>query len=81
MREIFFIKYLFLFRIFFFVQIHLIHLRLYSSKVKLNDVVIVSASRTPVGSFRGGLSSLSAPKLGAVAIQASINTVHDDFHL
>lgn len=47
-------------------------LRLYSSKVKLNDVVIVSATRTPMGSFLGRLSSLSAPKLGAIAIQAAI---------
>ncbi|XP_017754214.1 PREDICTED: acetyl-CoA acetyltransferase, mitochondrial [Eufriesea mexicana] len=53
-------------------KISLINLRLYSSKVKLNDVVIVSATRTPMGSFLGALSSLSAPKLGAIAIQAAI---------
>ncbi|XP_043511485.1 acetyl-CoA acetyltransferase, mitochondrial isoform X1 [Frieseomelitta varia] len=53
-------------------KISLITLRPYSSKVKLNDVVIVSATRTPMGSFLGGLSSLSAPKLGATAIQAAI---------
>ncbi|CAK9831206.1 Acetyl-CoA acetyltransferase, mitochondrial [Anthophora retusa] len=53
-------------------KISVINVRLYSSKVKLNDVVIVSATRTPMGSFLGGLSSLSAPKLGAVAIQATI---------
>ncbi|KOX74160.1 Acetyl-CoA acetyltransferase, mitochondrial [Melipona quadrifasciata] len=47
-------------------------LRLYSCKVKLNNVVIISATRTPMGSFLGGLSSLSAPKLGAIAIQAAI---------
>lgn len=29
------------------------------------DVVIVSAIRTPIGSFMGGLASISAPKLGA----------------
>lgn len=46
--------------------------RLYSSKVKLNDVVIVSAVRTPMGSFLGSLSSMSATKLGAVAIQSAI---------
>ncbi|HRJ65236.1 MAG TPA: hypothetical protein PLR59_12935, partial [Brevundimonas sp.] len=34
------------------------------------DVVIVSAARTPVGSFLGGLSSLPASKLGEVAIRA-----------
>jgi len=46
--------------------------RLYSSKVKLNDVVIVSAVRTPIGSFLGSLSSMSATKLGAVAVQVRI---------
>ena len=33
------------------------------------EVVIVSAARTPIGSFQGSLSSLAAPKLGAVAIR------------
>ncbi|XP_053985895.1 acetyl-CoA acetyltransferase, mitochondrial isoform X3 [Hylaeus volcanicus] len=53
-------------------KIHLISLRAYSSKVKLNDVVIVSAVRTPIGSFLGGLSNVPAPKLGAAAIQAAV---------
>lgn len=44
----------------------------YSSKVSLNEVVIVSAVRTPMGSFRGSLASLSAPQLGAVAAKAAI---------
>jgi acetyl-CoA C-acetyltransferase len=34
--------------------------------------VIVSAARTPIGKFLGGLSPLSAPELGAVAIRAAI---------
>jgi len=34
--------------------------------------VIVSAVRTPIGSFLGSLSQLPAPKLGAVAIQGAI---------
>ncbi len=37
-----------------------------------HEVVIVSACRTPIGSFGGSLSSLSAPKLGAVAIEEAI---------
>ncbi len=37
-----------------------------------NEVVIVSAARTPVGSFLGGLSSLPASKLGEVAIRAAL---------
>lgn len=36
------------------------------------DVVIVAAARTPIGSFQGGLSSLTAPQLGAVAIKAAL---------
>lgn len=38
----------------------------------LRDVVIISAARTPVGSFMGSLSQVPAPKLGAVAIEAAI---------
>ncbi len=36
------------------------------------DVVIVGAARTPIGAFQGSLSSLTAPKLGAVAIKAAL---------
>jgi acetyl-CoA C-acetyltransferase len=36
------------------------------------DVVIVGAARTPVGAFLGGLSPLTAPQLGAVAIRAAL---------
>jgi acetyl-CoA C-acetyltransferase len=36
------------------------------------DVVIVSAVRTAIGKFLGGLSSLPAPKLGAVAIREAV---------
>eukprot|EP01121_Diplochlamys_sp_Union-15-3_P013473 TRINITY_DN4182_c0_g2_i2.p1 TRINITY_DN4182_c0_g2~~TRINITY_DN4182_c0_g2_i2.p1 ORF type:complete len:227 (-),score=42.41 TRINITY_DN4182_c0_g2_i2:36-716(-) len=36
------------------------------------NVVIVGIARTPIGSFNGKLSSLSAPQLGAVAIKASL---------
>jgi acetyl-CoA C-acetyltransferase len=34
------------------------------------DIVIAAAARTPVGSFNGGLSSLPAHELGAIAIRA-----------
>tara|TARA_B110000116_G_scaffold75681_1_gene65704 strand:+ start:901 stop:2085 length:1185 start_codon:yes stop_codon:yes gene_type:complete len=39
---------------------------------KLKDVVIVSAKRTPIGSFQGVFSNLSASKLGALVIQSLI---------
>ncbi len=35
-------------------------------------VYIVSATRTPIGAFQGSLSSVSAPRLGAAAIQAAL---------
>ena len=38
----------------------------------MSDVVIVSAARTPVGSFNGALSSLPAHELGKIAIQAAL---------
>lgn len=34
--------------------------------------VILSASRTPIGAFMGSLASMSAPKLGAVAIKSAV---------
>ncbi|MBD0833604.1 acetyl-CoA C-acyltransferase [Aestuariibaculum sediminum] len=40
-----------------------------------NDVVIVSAARTPIGSFLGALSTLPAPKLGAVAIKGALDKI------
>ncbi|MCB9171056.1 MAG: acetyl-CoA C-acyltransferase [Flavobacteriales bacterium] len=36
------------------------------------EVVIVSAVRTPIGSFLGSLASVPAPRLGATAIQAAL---------
>ncbi len=38
----------------------------------MSKVVIVSAARTPVGSFNGALASLPAHALGAIAIKAAI---------
>ena len=41
-------------------------------------VVIVSAIRTPIGSFMGSLSSLSASKLGAIAIKGAMEKINLD---
>ncbi len=38
----------------------------------MKEVVIVSAVRTPIGSFGGSLKSLSATQLGAIAIKGAI---------
>ena len=40
------------------------------------DVVIVSAVRTPIGSFLGSLSNVSAVDLGAIAISGALNRIN-----
>jgi len=48
----------------------------------LLNSVIISAKRTPVGSFQGSLSSLSAPQLGASVLKEIINTIKcKDIHI
>jgi len=42
----------------------------------MKNVVIVSAVRTPIGSFMGSLSSIAAPKLGAKAIKGALDKVN-----
>jgi acetyl-CoA C-acetyltransferase len=44
----------------------------HGSYFAMSDIVIVSAARTPVGSFLGALSSLPAHELGKLAIQAAV---------
>ena len=39
---------------------------------KPNDVVIITALRTPIGTYKGSLKDLSADKLGALAIKEAI---------
>lgn len=41
--------------------------------MQIDDVVIVSAARTPIGSFGGAFKELSAVQLGAIAIEAAVN--------
>ncbi len=38
----------------------------------MKEVFIISAARTPIGSFMGSLSTVEAPKLGAAAIKGAI---------
>ncbi|MDP2525142.1 acetyl-CoA C-acyltransferase [Maribacter dokdonensis] len=42
----------------------------------MKEVVIVSAVRTPIGSFMGGLSTIPAPKLGAIAIEGALKKIN-----
>ncbi|GCD79250.1 acetyl-CoA C-acyltransferase [Schleiferia thermophila] len=44
----------------------------------MNEVVIVSAVRTPIGSFGGSLSHVPAPELGAVAIRGALSKIQLD---
>ncbi|MCB8932224.1 MAG: thiolase family protein [Fimbriimonadaceae bacterium] len=38
----------------------------------MEDVVILSGVRTPIGAFAGALSSMKAPQLGSIAIRAAL---------
>ena len=44
----------------------------------MKNVVIVSAVRTPIGSFMGSLSSISATELGSVAIRGALDKIKLD---
>jgi acetyl-CoA C-acetyltransferase len=49
-----------------------------------DPIVITAAKRTPIGSFQGKLSALSAPRLGSIAVKAALeasalNTVDEVF--
>ena len=41
----------------------------------LNNVVIVSAVRTPIGNFKGKLSTLKAVEIGSIALKKAIDSV------
>jgi acetyl-CoA C-acetyltransferase len=41
----------------------------------MKEVYIVSATRTPIGSFGGSLASLSAVKLGGIAVQGALRNI------
>jgi acetyl-CoA C-acetyltransferase len=41
----------------------------------MKEVVIVSAVRTPIGSFMGSLSTVPAPRLGAAAIRGALEKI------
>jgi acetyl-CoA C-acetyltransferase len=47
----------------------------------MKKVIITEAKRTPIGSFGGSLSSVSAPKLGSIAIKAVLDSSKIDFNL
>jgi acetyl-CoA C-acetyltransferase len=44
----------------------------------LNDVVIISGCRTPVGKFQGSLTDFTAPQLGAIAVREAVKRAQLD---
>jgi acetyl-CoA C-acetyltransferase len=44
----------------------------------MKKVVIVAAARTPIGSFMGSLSTVTAPQLGAAAIKGALSKINLD---
>lgn len=46
------------------------------SNSSLNDVYVVSSVRSPIGSLKGSLSSLTAPELAAQTIKACLNKIN-----
>ena len=47
----------------------------------MKKIVIVSAARTPIGSFMGALSTVTAPHLGAAAIKGALEKINLDVNL
>jgi acetyl-CoA C-acetyltransferase len=44
----------------------------------MDDIVIISACRTPVGKFQGSLSDLSATQLGAIVVREAVKRANID---
>src|SRR5436853_3578690 len=44
----------------------------------MDDVVIVSAVRTPIGKFQGSLSDFTAPQVGALVVKEAVSRAHLD---
>lgn len=44
----------------------------------MKDVFIVAAKRTPVGSFGGVFTGISAPELGAAVVKGTLDSIHFD---
>jgi acetyl-CoA C-acetyltransferase len=40
---------------------------------KFNEVVIISAARTPIGAYKGSLKDIKADQLGSLVIKEVIN--------
>ena len=47
-------------------------------KNKLNDIVIISAARTPIGTYKGSLKNIKADQLGSIVIKEVIHRANID---
>ena len=52
--------------------------RFASSNIKRTNVVIVGGKRTPIGTFMGGLSQLTAPHLGSITTTRALSSCNVD---
>jgi acetyl-CoA C-acetyltransferase len=60
------------------IKINYFRIYILKKSIMSKEVVIVSAVRTPIGSFMGSLSGISASKLGAIAIKGAMDKIHLD---
>ena len=63
---------------FFFVFLAKFNLKNQNFILQMKEVFIVSAARTPTGSFMGSLSTVPAPKLGATAVKGALDKINLD---
>ena len=50
----------------------------FKMKNKLNDIVIISAARTPIGTYKGSLKNIKADQLGSIVIKEVIHRANID---
>src|SRR5262249_60595622 len=50
----------------------------FSKEMFMDDVVIISGVRTPIGKFQGSLEPFSAPQLGAIAVREAVKRANVD---
>lgn len=63
---------------FFFVFLAKFNSKNQNFILQMKEVFIVSAARTPMGSFMGSLSTVPAPKLGATAVKGALDKINLD---
>jgi acetyl-CoA C-acetyltransferase len=62
----------------FYFEVKMVNFASIFKFLLMNEVVIVSVARTPIGSFLGSLSNIPAPKLGTIAIKGALEKINLD---